>query len=957
MRASTTLLDGFVDRDGVAIRYEVHGDGEPTLLLIPSAPITHSRIWKAQTPYLARHYRVVTLDGRGNGGSGRPTDPSEHNTHVVLGDIAAVLDATSTPAAVLVAHCHANWWAVEFAAANPEQVRAMIAIEPGVPYLGRPQPHWVETAPHWDEVLDDPTGWELNNRHAIVNRHRDWIEFFFGQQLVEPYSTKQYEDAVGWALESTGEVLAAADEGFGLGLPDKGTVEERCRALGIPTLTIHGDRDICQHVDRGRVFAEITDGELVVIEGGGHLALARDPVKVNRTIKGFVDRITGEGMRSTTWTRALDRKRKVLYLSSPIGLGHARRDVAIVKELKRLHPDLHVDWLAQHPVTAVLRAEGESIHPASEWLVSESAHIASESTGHELHCFQALRRMDEILVANFMVFQEVVEEGDYDLVVGDEAWDVDHYWHENPELKRGSHVWLTDFVGFIPMPSGGEHEAFLTADYNAEMIEHIARFPRIRDRAIFVGSRDDVIPETFGPGLPKIPDWTEEHFDFSGYITGFTPPTAAEAEEWRSEIGYRPDEKVCVVAVGGSGVGRDLLQEGHLRLPDGQGEDPRVAHGGGGRSPDRPRQPAPARGGRDPRLRRSPLSQPVGLRPRRRAGRADDDHGADRRQTAVPLLPPAQPLRAELSRPTPARPVWGGTRHGVRRDRSRRPRRGHHGRGRETGRVRRRGNRRRRTRRTDDRRADLAARRRRPEMSLRTSIYQRSVDRPTNTQSIFSDKEESVHMTTTAMTNGVDTGALFGALDAVKAQPEAARFQFRATNRWVSGTHSQGTIYGFYRARRGADPPGVAYLRRRPSRQLVAQDTGPTPAEFLLHALAACITAGIGNIAAVRGIELRSVESTVSGDVDLLGLLGLDDSVRNGYQGIQVRLAHRGRRLGRGPACGRGALGRPVGGVRRGDQRDSGVPRDRDELRTGTSVWPGPLPATPRQVSGGTHEP
>ena len=95
---------------------------------------------------------------------------------------------------------------------------------------------------------------------------------------------------------------------------------------------------------------------------------------------------------------------------------------------------------------AVLEAANETIHSASEWLASESGHIASEASGHDLHCFQALRRMDEILLANFMVFQEVVEEGGYDLVIGDEAWDIDYYWHENPELKRGSNVWLTEGV-------------------------------------------------------------------------------------------------------------------------------------------------------------------------------------------------------------------------------------------------------------------------------------------------------------------------------------------------------------------------------------------------------------------------------------------------------------------------------------------------------------------------------
>lgn len=261
------------------------------------------------------------------------------------------------------------------------------------------------------------------------------------------------------------------------------------------------------------------------------------------------------------WSRGLSRRRRLLFLSSPIGLGHARRDIAIVQELRKLHPDLEVDWLAQDPVIQVLESEGETVHPASRWLASESAHIASESVEHDLHCFEALRRMDEILLTNFMIFQEVVEEGLYDVVVGDEAWDVDHYWHENPELKRGSHVWLTDFVGFIPMPDGGPREASLTADYNAEMIDHIARYPRIRDRAIFVGSPDDILPGDFGPGLPEIRSWTEDHFDFSGYVTGFVPPTPDQAAEWRDEVGFDPDEKVCVVTVGGSGVGEALLRK------------------------------------------------------------------------------------------------------------------------------------------------------------------------------------------------------------------------------------------------------------------------------------------------------------------------------------------------------------------------------------------------------------
>ncbi|MFL5727531.1 MAG: glycosyltransferase [Chloroflexota bacterium] len=270
-----------------------------------------------------------------------------------------------------------------------------------------------------------------------------------------------------------------------------------------------------------------------------------------------------------TWTRALTRKRRALYISSPIGLGHAMRDAAIAEELRALHPDLEIDWLAQHPVTAVLEERGERIHPLSAQLASESGHITAESSDHDLNAFQAIRRMDEILVANFMVFHDAISEGEYDLVIGDEAWDVDYYLHENPELKRTAFAWMTDFVGWLPMPEGGDREAYLTADYNAEMIEHVERFPRIRDRAIFVGNPDDIVPDDFGPGLPSIRDWTERHYAFSGYVTGFDPgPLVERREELRAELGYQADERVVIVTVGGSGVGEALLRRVVAAYPE-----------------------------------------------------------------------------------------------------------------------------------------------------------------------------------------------------------------------------------------------------------------------------------------------------------------------------------------------------------------------------------------------------
>jgi len=176
--------------------------------------------------------------------------------------------------------------------------------------------------------------------------------------------------------------------------------------------------------------------------------------------------------------------------------------------------------------------------------------------------------MDEILVANFMVFHDLVASEQYDVWIGDEAWELDYFLHENPELKSAAYVWLTDFVGWLPMTDGGAREAFLTADYNAEMIEQIARYPRVRDRAVFVGEPEDIVPERFGPELPAIRGWTEEHYSFAGYVTGFDPAAFGDRDALRAELGYRPDERVCIVTVGGSGVGADLLHRVIASFPE-----------------------------------------------------------------------------------------------------------------------------------------------------------------------------------------------------------------------------------------------------------------------------------------------------------------------------------------------------------------------------------------------------
>ena len=451
-------------------------------------------------------------------------------------------------------------WGLLLAAEDPERIDGAVFIAPAVP-LGKGPPGRTH---RWDEELDTDEGWAKYNRHYWLKDYRGFLEFFFSQMFTEPHSTKPIEDCIGWGLETDARTLIETEFTKGL---SRDAARELAGRVQCPVLVIQGSEDAITGPGRGIALAQATGGDLVMLEGSGHGPHARDPVKVNLLLRDFV----APARPPARWVRGKSRRKRALYISSPIGLGHAQRDAAIADELRRLHPDLEIDWLAQNPVTRVLEARGERVHPASDQLANESGHIESESAEHDLHCFQAIRRMDEILLANFMVFHDLVREEDYDLWIGDEAWELDYYLHENPEQKRAAYVWLTDFVGWLPMEDGGAHESFLTADYNAEMIEHIARFPRVRDRAVFVGNPDDVVPDAFGPDLPQIRDWTEEHYDFAGYVTGFDPRDLGD----RGALGYRDDERVCIVTVGGSGVGAHLLRrviaafpEAKERVPD-----------------------------------------------------------------------------------------------------------------------------------------------------------------------------------------------------------------------------------------------------------------------------------------------------------------------------------------------------------------------------------------------------
>ena len=558
MRARYPDAEGFVDRGGVKVGYEVFGDGESTVVFAPVHPIVHSRVWKAQVSYLARRFRVITIDPRGNGRSDRPRAAAAYAHTEFVADTVAVMNACDVDRAVVAGISFGGWISLLTAALHPERVLGVVAIASWAPELMPWPAH--RSVYDFNEVLATEEGWAKENRHYWLRDWRGFAEFFFGELLCEPHSSKLHEDCVGWAMETSPETVLAHEDAPPASSSSKADTEQLLCQVRCPVLAIHGDQDRCLPLSWSERIAELTGADLLIVEGAGHCPNGREPVVVNHAIRDFADRFRQEPAPPRRWTRPLDRRRRMLYLSSPIGLGHARRDLAIADELRKLHPDLRVDWLAQHPVTELLARRGEHVHPASAFLASESRHLEGECAEHDLHVFQAARRMDEIMVSNFMVFSDLVASEHYDLWVGDEAWDVDYFLHENPELKRAPYAWLTDFVGWLPMPDGGDKEAALTADYNLEMIEQVGRFPGLRDRAVFVGNPGDVVPDSFGPGLPPIRDWMERHYQFAGYISGYDPADVADTASIRAELGYRPDEKVCLVTVGGSGVGGDLLR-------------------------------------------------------------------------------------------------------------------------------------------------------------------------------------------------------------------------------------------------------------------------------------------------------------------------------------------------------------------------------------------------------------
>ncbi|MEX1171177.1 MAG: alpha/beta hydrolase, partial [Chloroflexota bacterium] len=505
-RARPAEGSGFVERDGVRVFWETFGRGDPPILMLPTWSVLHAAHGRFQIADLARDHRIITFDGRGNGRSDRPTDPAAYADREFVADALAVLDATRTDRALVVACSQATFWQLGLAAEHPDRVLGIVASGSNLP-MTQPQ------APSPDAVgFDEPyvstDGWAKWNAAYWRDDYEDFLRFFFSQVWTEPHSLSVIEDCVGWGMDTTPEVLIASATGPHLG--DRDRIHALIERLECPALVIHGGDDAVSPVERSKRLAEAIDGRLAILDGAGHCSGNRDPVRFDLLIREFADSLADHRGTVTRWRRAIDRPRRVLFVPEGGSVTTIERDLAIIGALRAVDPAIDVSWLVGPSSRALVEARGERVEAMSDDLLDDQ--LPDGPDGVPRHDLGAARLVDEARFANFMAFDELVTREPFDLVVADGAWHIDHYLHQDPERKRFALAWLTDRVGWRSRHGETSREAALRADANAEMVAGVERFPRLRDVAIFLGDKAGLENETLGPGLPTADALITRHF-------------------------------------------------------------------------------------------------------------------------------------------------------------------------------------------------------------------------------------------------------------------------------------------------------------------------------------------------------------------------------------------------------------------------------------------------------------
>ncbi len=278
--------EGIVFRDGCAIHYQVFGDAENTILLLPTWSIVHSDFWRGQVAHFAERFSVVAFDGLGNGASDRPLEPDLYDDRRFAADAVAVLDAVGIESAVAMSVSQGGCWGLVLAATAPERVVGSVFIAPNVP-LTPSLPERAAAFAAFDSELDEYEGWLKFNRHYWREDWRGFLSFFFSQCFTEPDSDEEIRHFVEMGLETTPEVIEATIRAPGL--DGEGTRDLAARVRS-PTLVLHGDADAITPTERGRILAGLVGAELQILPGSGHEPQCRIPTTVNALLDDFLQR-------------------------------------------------------------------------------------------------------------------------------------------------------------------------------------------------------------------------------------------------------------------------------------------------------------------------------------------------------------------------------------------------------------------------------------------------------------------------------------------------------------------------------------------------------------------------------------------------------------------------------------------------------------------------------------------
>jgi len=525
--------------NGVRIWYEIHGQGDPTMVMVHGFQIAHSEGFKrTYVPYFSRHMRVLTLDLRGNGKSDRPEGGYDLDTY--LEDVHAVVEVADLDRFSMAGLSFGASIIIKYNAIHPGRVTHLILLS-GYSRMVR-SGDYPQGIPK--ETLDGAFQFWRNQPEAMLKGFIDML-------CSEKYSLRFRELIRKWAHETSPQMWETCFVPSTLS-----DVDGHLKDIDLPVLIVHGEKDRVVSPEASKhLHQKIPGSKLLLIPDSGHIFIRNWP-QVSRDILAFLKPET----QQPSFLRQRDKGPKILWISSPIGLGHVKRDLAIATEMREKIPDLTIHWLCVDPVRSYLEGTGESIHPLSESLMDESKHFENHAAAYSLNATEAYWEMDQLLNNNFMVFTDAVRTDDYDLVVGDESWEVAEYLHYNSSLKTAPFVFLTDFIGTSNVSEDKTKKAHV-ANVNGIWVEMREINPKASDLSIFIGEPEDIPDRLFGEGLPNLREWTKTHFRFSGYILPFDPTDYSDRQSLRKELGFSTDDKILLVAVGGTSVGRPLIEK------------------------------------------------------------------------------------------------------------------------------------------------------------------------------------------------------------------------------------------------------------------------------------------------------------------------------------------------------------------------------------------------------------